>query len=121
MIGWLLISTLFRPEFPHRLRYENRLTNGEKKITTLSVPGGESWVFHWGKADWWKKRGRGSLLLGSLAGLVDMLIDVLDRGVFGDTRLGLLVGYLGSCRGEVLITLNRRQPINNKDQRKRSG
>lgn len=53
-----------------------------------------------------------SLLPGSLAGLVDMLVDVLDGGQFGDTRLGLLVGDLGSCRGEVLITLNRTQSVN---------
>lgn len=53
-----------------------------------------------------------SLQSGSLAGLVDMLVDVLDGGQFGDTRLGLLVGHLGSCRGEVLITLNRTQSVN---------
>lgn len=46
-------------------------------------------------------------LPGSLARLVDVLVDVLTGRQFGDTRLGLLVGHLGSCRGEVLITLNR--------------
>lgn len=48
---------------------------------------------------------------GSLAGLVDLLFDVLDGGVFGDTGLGLLVGHLSSCRGEVFITLNKPQPV----------
>lgn len=64
-----------------------------------------------GKAGWWSKRSRCSLLPGSLAGLVDVLVDVLDRGQLGDTGLGLLVGHLGSCRGEVLITLNRTESI----------
>lgn len=69
-------------------------------------------VFHWeGKADWWRKRCRGSLLPDSLAGLVDLRFDVLDGGVFGDTRLGLLVSHLSSCRGEVLITLNKTKPV----------
>lgn len=69
-------------------------------------------MFRWeGKADWWRKRCRGSLLPGSLAGLVDLRFDVLDGGVFGDTRLGLLVRHLGSCRGEVLITLNETKPV----------
>lgn len=47
----------------------------------------------------------------SLAGLVDLRFDVLDGGVFGDTGLGLLVGHLSSCRGEVLITLNKTQAV----------
>lgn len=38
---------------------------------------------------------------------MDVLVDVLVGGQLWDTRLGLLVGHLGSCRGEVLITLNR--------------
>lgn len=69
-------------------------------------------MFHWeGKADWWRKRCRGSLLSDSLAGLVDLRFDVLDGGVFGDTRLGLLVSHLSSCRGEVLITLKKTKPF----------
>lgn len=48
---------------------------------------------------------------GSLAGLVDLLFDVLDGGVLGDTGLGLLVGHLSSCRGEVLVTLKKTQPV----------
>lgn len=48
------------------------------------------------------------LLPGSLAGLVDMLVDVLGRGQLGNTRLGLAVGHLGSCWGEVLITLKNK-------------
>lgn len=58
-----------------------------------------------GKAGWWSLRSRGSLLPGSLAGLVDVLVDVLAGGQLRDTRLGLLVGHLGGCRSEVLITL----------------
>lgn len=40
---------------------------------------------------------------------MDVLVDVLDRGQLGDTRLRLLVGHLGSCRGEVFITLSKKQ------------
>lgn len=46
---------------------------------------------------------------GSLARLVDVLVDVLSRGQLRNTRLGLLVRYLSSCRCEVLIALNRPQ------------
>lgn len=50
-----------------------------------------------------------SVVAGSLAGLMDVLVDVLGGGQLGDARLRLLVGHLSSCGGEVLIALNRRQ------------
>lgn len=71
-----------------------------------------------GKAGWWSLCSRGSLLPGSLAGLVDVLVDVLAGGQLRDTRLGLLVGHLGGCRSEVLITLNRTQSVNSVQDRK---
>lgn len=43
--------------------------------------------------------------VGSLAGLVDMLGEVVGGGQLGDGGLGLLVGHLGSCWCEVLIPL----------------
>lgn len=49
--------------------------------------------------------------LSSLAGLMDVLVDVMSRGQLGDARLGFLVGHLCSCWGEVLITLNRTQTV----------
>lgn len=65
------------------------------------MPGGCGWVGVGGG-----KRSHGCLLPCSLAGLVDVLVDVLSGGQLGDTRLGLLVSDLGGCRGEVLIALN---------------
>lgn len=120
VIGWLLsfmvlISTLLRS--PPRKRRSKNETDGKKTNDSefqRSVHGEEtsSFVFRWeGKADWWRKRCRGSPLPNSLAGLVDLRFDVLDGGVFGDTRLGLLVSHLSSCRGEVLITLNKTKPV----------
>lgn len=44
-------------------------------------------------------------MVASLAGLVNVLSEVLVLGHLGDRWLGLLVSYLGRCRGEVLITL----------------
>ena len=41
----------------------------------------------------------------SLAGLVDLLVLLVAGGHLGKRGLGLLVGYLGSCRGEVPVTL----------------
>lgn len=62
----------------------------------------------------WRERSRcgvrGDGAGGSLARLMDVLVDVLSRGQLGDARLGLLVGHLGSCRGEVLIPLHTTQP-----------
>lgn len=49
---------------------------------------------------------------GSLAGLVDLRLDVLDGGVLGDAGLGFLVSHLSSCGGEVLIALNKTQAVN---------
>lgn len=74
------------------------------------MPGGEpssSYLFHLeGRlvelVAWWLGC---RLAPGSLAGLVDVLVDVLGRGQLGNTRLGLVVGHLGSSWGEVLITL----------------
>lgn len=48
---------------------------------------------------------------GSLARLIDVLVEVLGLGQLGDTRLGLLVGHLGSSWGEVLVTLDRRMSV----------
>lgn len=103
---------------PHRRRSENKTDGKENRNDSKNFKGPCSEgkrlhrVFRWeGKADWWRKCCRGSLLPGSLAGLVDLWFDVLDGGVFGDTRLGLLVSHLSSGRGEVLITLNRTKPV----------
>lgn len=82
------------------------------------MPGGEpssSYLFHLeGRlvelVAWWLGC---RLAPGSLAGLVDVLVDVLGRGQLGNTRLGLVVGHLGSSWGEVLITLNINQQIKN--------
>ena len=41
----------------------------------------------------------------SLAGLVDLLVLLVAGGHLGERGLGLLVGYLGSCRCEVPVTL----------------
>lgn len=54
----------------------------------------------------------------SLAGLVDLRFDVLDGGVFGYTGLGLLVGHLSSCRGEVLITLKKILPVSPSEKKR---
>lgn len=59
-----------------------------------------------GKAGWWSKsRAAGACWSHSLAGLVDVLVDVLRRRQLGDTRLGLLVGHLSGCGREVFIAL----------------
>lgn len=49
---------------------------------------------------------------------MDVLVDVLDSGQLGDTGLGLLVGHLGSRRGEVLIALDRTQSVNSASGRR---
>lgn len=123
VIGWfsfmVLISTRLGSEFPPtgadlRTRRTEKKTETTQRISKVRARRGKRLhrVFRWeGKADWWRKCCRGSLLPGSLAGLVDLWFDVLDGGVFGDTRLGLLVSHLSSGRGEVLITLNRTKPV----------
>ena len=74
------------------------------------MPGGEtssSFVFRLGRPAGGVSVAVGSSARRSLAGLVDVRVDVLGGGQLGDTRLGLLVSHLGSCRGEVLIALDR--------------
>lgn len=74
------------------------------------MPGGEtssSFVFHLGRPAGGDSVAVCSWPRRSLAGLVDVRVEVLGGGQLGDTRLGLLVSHLGSCRGEVLIALER--------------
>lgn len=48
---------------------------------------------------------------GSLAGLVDVLVDVLGGGQLWDAGLRLLVGHLSCRRREVLIALKKTHSV----------